>query len=850
MYVFKNNKLKSIMKTLIHPFIMFSALLKRFFPLKTVGIIMGVLVLLSTQLTGTVLADISSAQQNIYKEGIDYYDVSTGCSSSSTTDVSLTLAAGSGSPTGGTFPSLDPTSMANAINQYVKKHYPTSPLAGLGDTIVASAKNSNVNPFLIPAIALQETSLGTVNTQQVTVAHNIFDREASSNQPNVSINGKLWYKWSSVKASVDYTATENQNAGGGGDIFAYLRSEYASSLNNGDYTSFFNTYDPGFSAYASNVKSMINEMVSDAGSSPSSSGSGSGSATPAASTTTTTTMYDSTDPSTIPKNAQAVASYIDNGPPGQPPGYQLAKTAFPNATIVSINETSGNNNPADIWGIEPGSGKTVQSTAAAIESGSVHGVYGLQSDLNAVKNILDAKNVPRTSYVLWLEAAGTEGFTTIPSGDDAHQYEVTGSYDVSTISSSFLSTATGNPSSSGTSDSTAASDSTCCPPGSTTGETTSDTTLTGNDNVSKSYNFFIQQGLSPAQAAGVVASELWETGGGVQIDPSTNVSGCFGIVCWESGPGEFDGDKNHNNVTGSDTDLSTQLQVLWDEMNGKSVEGWSDWAQKINAYKQITDPGAAATYFRTYWEKCSDTNASCTTDRVNSAEQVFKQYGAGSGGSGAVADSTGTSCDDTGTTDISDYKNPLRAIMATGNLTPEREDQGVDYGITGGSGLVYALGTGKIVDNESGGLTNTGWDYGGYDAFIVEHLTAGPAAGKNVYVAEDCVPVSGLSVGDSVTADTPLCHITVPDGSGIETGWAEASAGTAESQMPEAGSISGGSACINFDIPTLIGLNYNSLLVALGAKSGLHESPGSCGQLPSGWPTNWGGSGTSGDLSV
>jgi len=836
----KNNKFNSKLKHLTRPSLKSYILFKRF-PLRGLAVLVIITALLSEQFMGAAFAAISAAQQNIYKEGINYFDLSNSdCSDNKATTTAVT--AGSGSPTGGTFPSLDPNSMASAINEYIKKHYPASPLAGLGDTIVASAKNSNVNPFLIPAIAVQETSLGTVNTSQVTEAHNIFDRKASSNQPNVSINGSLWYKWSSVKASVDYTATENQNAAGGGDFLSYLRDVYASSLNDNDYTTFFETYDPGFSAYASNVKAMISEMVSDAGGSTSSttgSGGSTGTTLASSSTSSSTTMYDSTDPRTIPSNAQVVASYIDNGPPGQPPGFQLAKTVFPNATLVSINETAGDNKPADIWGIEPGSGKTVQDTANAIASGTAHGVYGTQSDLDAVKNILDSKNVPRSSYVLWLEAAGTEGFSSVPAGDDAHQYDVTDSYDISNISSSFLSTATGNPSTNDFSDSAGDSDSSCCPPGSS--GSTGDVTLTGNGNIAQSYNFFIQQGLSPAQAAGVVASELWETGGGTQIDPATNVSGCFGIVCWESGPGEFDGDKAHNNVTGSDTDLATQLQVLWDEMNGKSVEGWSDWAQKINTYKQITDPGDAATYFRTYWEKCSDANASCTTDRVTTAEQVFKQFGGSGSDSGAVADTTGTSCSDTTATgDISDYKNPLRAIMATNNLHPERIDQGVDYGITGGSGLVYALGTGKIVSAD-GSLLNSGWEAGGYDAFIVENLTAGPAAGKNVYVAEDCVPVSGLSVGDTVTADTPLCHITVPDSSGIETGWAEASAGTAESQMPEAGSISGASACIGISQPTYIGDNYNSLLVALGATSGVHTIPGTCGQLPPGWPTNWTG---------
>jgi hypothetical protein len=177
--------------------------------------------------------------------------------------------------------------------------------------------------------------------------------------------------------------------------------------------------------------------------------------------------------------------------------------------------------------------------------------------------------------------------------------------------------------------------------------------------------------------------------------------------------------------------------------------------------------------------------------------------------------------------------------MASGDLVPERIDQGVDYGISGGSGTVYALGPGTITTLCATSGTGCGWDYGGYDSFIAEQLSAGPAYGLYVYVAEDCVPVSGLSLGEQVTADTALCNITVPNDSGIETGWSSGVGEQPESQTSQAGSINGSSACIENSVPTLIGENYNSLLVALGATSGVHSSPGTCGLLPPNWPTNW-----------
>ncbi len=174
---------------------------------------------------------------------------------------------------------------------------------------------------------------------------------------------------------------------------------------------------------------------------------------------------------------------------------------------------------------------------------------------------------------------------------------------------------------------------------------------------------------------------------------------------------------------------------------------------------------------------------------------------------------------------VGPYKDPLRAVQG---LRPERVDQGVDYA---GSGPVYALGDGVITN-----LTNTGWNYGGYDAYIVEHLTDGPAAGKDDYVAEACVPTLQQSqLPIRVSANTVICNL-IPGGTGIETGWADTTGASPESQTQPAGSISGASSCILVSVPTLIGLNYDQLLQAVGAPGGTTQ-PGTCGLMPSGWPT-------------
>ena len=149
---------------------------------------------------------------------------------------------------------------------------------------------------------------------------------------------------------------------------------------------------------------------------------------------------------------------------------------------------------------------------------------------------------------------------------------------------------------------------------------------------------------------------------------------------------------------------------------------------------------------------------------------------------------------------------------------------GVDFG---GSGPVYALGDG-IITNATG--DSPGWPGGGW---ITYRLTDGPASGLMVYVAEDVTP--DVQVGQAVTSSTVIA--TMFNGSaGIETGWAQPDGASAESQLPEAGGISGGG-----PFPTEIGLSFEDLLQALGVPAAPNRADSPSGILPPNYPTNWPG---------
>ena len=163
------------------------------------------------------------------------------------------------------------------------------------------------------------------------------------------------------------------------------------------------------------------------------------------------------------------------------------------------------------------------------------------------------------------------------------------------------------------------------------------------------------------------------------------------------------------------------------------------------------------------------------------------------------------------------YLNPLRNVSG---LVPERIDQGVDFS---GSGPVYALGDG-IVTNAT--AYNGGWGGG----WITYQLSDGPDAGLVVYLAENVTPT--CVVGQRVTPSTVIGDM-FEGGDGIETGWAQASGVSAESQLPEAGAIGGGG-----PFPTTVGVNFDEVLTSLGVPVAPNRYQPASGYLPPNYPAS------------
>ncbi|HEX8796740.1 MAG TPA: hypothetical protein VF765_37570 [Polyangiaceae bacterium] len=161
------------------------------------------------------------------------------------------------------------------------------------------------------------------------------------------------------------------------------------------------------------------------------------------------------------------------------------------------------------------------------------------------------------------------------------------------------------------------------------------------------------------------------------------------------------------------------------------------------------------------------------------------------------------------------YCDPYRSISG---LTPERIDQGVDYA---GSGPIYAIGPGTIdlFDNRN----DTGWPGGTFASY---KLSAGPAAGRTIYLAENIDLDTKLKSGSFVYSGTVLGTL-VNAYPNLESGWG----------VPGEG-VTAEYSCYTEGCMTPLGVNFNKLLVCLKAPSGTTGTGGCCPQ-PSGWPSDW-----------
>lgn len=152
--------------------------------------------------------------------------------------------------------------------------------------------------------------------------------------------------------------------------------------------------------------------------------------------------------------------------------------------------------------------------------------------------------------------------------------------------------------------------------------------LTGNSNAEKIFLYLTEKGLTAEQAAGVLGNFQQESGfdpaiiqggaiAGANYTPVNSVG--FGIAQWtftaRQGPLV-----NLASSTGrSVTDLSLQLDFLWQELNGTH-------ARALASLKTANTPENAAYVFHRDFEGSADSEATVVLVRGGNARTLYEQY--------------------------------------------------------------------------------------------------------------------------------------------------------------------------------------------------------------------------------
>jgi len=127
----------------------------------------------------------------------------------------------------------DPNKLADAIDKWIKKMQPGSPLLGLGKSIVQGGMRAGVNPVLAVVQANMETSLGTNSRAPGVAVHNAWGRTRTSSQPGSG----MWYAWPSWEAAVNGGVKYD-------DWFQYVKRGYKKEWEKNDIKAYLNRYAP------------------------------------------------------------------------------------------------------------------------------------------------------------------------------------------------------------------------------------------------------------------------------------------------------------------------------------------------------------------------------------------------------------------------------------------------------------------------------------------------------------------------------------------------------------------------------------------------------------------------------
>lgn len=155
----------------------------------------------------------------------------------------------------------DATKFAEAIDTWIKENSPeASPFRNIktGEMAIAGGKRAGINPILPLIISRMESTFG-VHTPG---GNNAYGRTATSSQPHVDAEGRMWYAWDTLEQSLYDTKNDN-------DMYMYLKEVYSQEMEQGIEAVMMKYAPPGdgndTETYINNLKKWSNEIYDLAG---------------------------------------------------------------------------------------------------------------------------------------------------------------------------------------------------------------------------------------------------------------------------------------------------------------------------------------------------------------------------------------------------------------------------------------------------------------------------------------------------------------------------------------------------------------------------------------------------------
>lgn len=135
--------------------------------------------------------------------------------------------------------------------------------------------------------------------------------------------------------------------------------------------------------------------------------------------------------------------------------------------------------------------------------------------------------------------------------------------------------------------------------------------LIGNDNVEKSWRYFIGKGFTPEQSAGIVGNFQAESGVNPEaFNSAGGGQGAYGIAQWRGGRQSRLKEKPNFNT------LSVQLDYVWEELNSSESKAYEELV------KETTARGAAIS-FDEWFER---SGGGLLDERIANAENILQNY--------------------------------------------------------------------------------------------------------------------------------------------------------------------------------------------------------------------------------